>query len=100
MERKNYSNSIMFILNLFDNLETKNDDEIRNTLEKFKKDINGILTEYKSLDWDRHINIYSKIMKNDDILYSYFSPKEHTENQKIINTMNYKFKILKIILKP
>lgn len=99
MERKNYSNSIMFILNLFDNLETKNDDEIRNTLEKFKKDINGILTEYKSLDWDRHINIYSKIMKNDDMLYSYFSPKEHTENQKIINTMKLKVQNFKNYIK-
>jgi hypothetical protein len=68
-------------------LENKdeNENEKKSILEKFKQETNEILIKYKEIDWDRYINIYSKIMRDDDILYSFFSPKEHKQNQKALD---------------
>ena len=87
MKRNKYFNSIIFILNFFDTMEINDGNEIKNVLDKFKNDIDKIMIKYKSIDWDRYINFYSKIIRKEDILCSYFSPKEYKENQRIIQNI-------------
>ena len=102
ISRKNYFNfnSIIFIVNFFDQLKISEESQIAKMMSNFKKDINKIIKKFKENNWNNYINNYSKIVNSDeDILCTYISPKMYNENQKFINNLKHDIKSFQNIIK-
>ena len=96
MKRNKDLNSILFTLNI---LETKEENEIIEIFNKYKELINKIIIKYKTSNWDRYIKYYSKLSQKDDILCIYFSPKDHSKNQKLILDIKNEIKTFRDFIK-